>query len=682
MPPQPPLMRIAAVPGAINLTVDDLALTDIVGIANGGPQIAQTTLEELQAFFVANDATPVANYAALIALTARPAYVLLEGYLTLADGGGGIFVWVANSATTADSGLVVQCTSGPAGRYKRLFSGSISPKWFGCALGGANDSVQFAKVIAAGYAIDASNCVLPVKNLNITSATTCPGIYSDGTGSFTVPTGSVYPDLTFNISKDDFYLKNLSWTMPISGTSTRPAFDRAAYFRVSNGSTGKRWRVEKCRFVGGNGAFSFAGVCQDVRVLDSTFEDTWTDTVDLNAPINCIVDGNIFKRGCLWDGAGVLAISGSSVLGPTENLIITNNVFQDGGINNPANLQDAIDMYGIAIRNCVIGNNVIDNCGSGMELKTSQGTPTPSPDVYNNFNISGNVIRLVQAKSGISLNLTSPVPALTDRTGRVKISGNFITSDTMPAHSDSFFGLGVTGAYWDLDISDNKLLNLNRGVQLGSTAAGAGATSRRVTISSNIMECADICIQGAGVASSEIDELRILDNNMRSNFDKAMRLLSITMNGLIIKGNYAESQTQAALEMSDAHDGEVFGNILIGARNAVILNSDAFAACSNIKIQRNSVTTHTVNALDAFLISTGTGISILNNSVDVPVAKRVVSGAGTYISAGNTRGTVAADPSATTAGSLGDIFLDSTAATAGWRCTTAGNVGAATYTVI
>jgi hypothetical protein len=40
----------------------------------------------------------------------------------------------------------------------------------------------------------------------------------------------------------------------------------------------------------------------------------------------------------------------------------------------------------------------------------------------------------------------------------------------------------------------------------------------------------------------------------------------------------------------------------------------------------------------------------------------------------------AANPTGTAGGARGDTFSDSTAATAGWRCTTAGAAGVAVYT--
>ena len=70
------------------------------------------------------------NIIALKALINRPSAVILEGKNTPNDGSGGIFYWSAGDNSTADDVLIIQCTSGPAGRYKRLFDNEINAAWF------------------------------------------------------------------------------------------------------------------------------------------------------------------------------------------------------------------------------------------------------------------------------------------------------------------------------------------------------------------------------------------------------------------------------------------------------------------------------------------------------------------------------------------------------------------------
>jgi parallel beta-helix repeat protein len=75
----------------------------------------------------------VPTIAELKALTTRPAVVELTGIAA------GIFNWYAADATTADDGTVVQCTSGPVGRYIRVYNGPLDVRWFGATGDGSTD---------------------------------------------------------------------------------------------------------------------------------------------------------------------------------------------------------------------------------------------------------------------------------------------------------------------------------------------------------------------------------------------------------------------------------------------------------------------------------------------------------------------------------------------------------------
>lgn len=82
--------------------------------------------DSIAAALGADAATSVADLAALKALTKRPEVVTVE-----TGQAKGVWQWEAGSSTTADDVLVVQCTSGTAGRYKRIYDGALYFEWFG-----------------------------------------------------------------------------------------------------------------------------------------------------------------------------------------------------------------------------------------------------------------------------------------------------------------------------------------------------------------------------------------------------------------------------------------------------------------------------------------------------------------------------------------------------------------------
>lgn len=79
---------------------------------------------------------------------------VLGGWYLNGDGGGGQFIWDANSVLTPNDGTIVQANAGGIGRWLRLLEDSkISVKWFG-AKGDAiqDDSALIQKAIDFAYA--------------------------------------------------------------------------------------------------------------------------------------------------------------------------------------------------------------------------------------------------------------------------------------------------------------------------------------------------------------------------------------------------------------------------------------------------------------------------------------------------------------------------------------------------
>jgi hypothetical protein len=117
---------------------------------NDGFEITQSSatkgaLASQLATYIATKAvsTAVENLAALKALTTRPDVVTVK-----TGQAAGQWQWVSGSSTTADDALVVNPTSGTAGRYKRIYSGAVDVTWWG-ASGGASAATNVTAIQAA-----------------------------------------------------------------------------------------------------------------------------------------------------------------------------------------------------------------------------------------------------------------------------------------------------------------------------------------------------------------------------------------------------------------------------------------------------------------------------------------------------------------------------------------------------
>jgi len=75
--------------------------------------------------------------------------VSVAGYYAVGDGGGGEFYWSPGSTATDNGGTIIKATAVTTGRWLRIFSGSLSVKWFGAKGDGTtDDSAAFHLAIA------------------------------------------------------------------------------------------------------------------------------------------------------------------------------------------------------------------------------------------------------------------------------------------------------------------------------------------------------------------------------------------------------------------------------------------------------------------------------------------------------------------------------------------------------
>lgn len=131
----------------------------------------------------------VENLAALKALTSRPESVVVE-----TGQAAGLWQWEAGSSTTADDALVVQCTSGTAGRYKRVYDGDMYATWFG----------------ASPSATGEEN-VVAIKALIVASAAArCRGVVSTGTYEVS---GEIDTVSNLHLVFDNAVLKPVGWSV-------------------------------------------------------------------------------------------------------------------------------------------------------------------------------------------------------------------------------------------------------------------------------------------------------------------------------------------------------------------------------------------------------------------------------------------------------------------------------------
>lgn len=117
--------------------------------------------------------TVLANIAALRLLAVNPSInILLNGYYTNGDGGGGYFrpVSGASSGTYVDNGgsIIVPTGGDGSSAWIRIFSGPINVKWFGAKGDGISDDISYiTNAISSMSAAGGGTLFFPIGTYNI-----------------------------------------------------------------------------------------------------------------------------------------------------------------------------------------------------------------------------------------------------------------------------------------------------------------------------------------------------------------------------------------------------------------------------------------------------------------------------------------------------------------------------------
>ena len=76
--------------------------------------------------------------------------VIVQGYNTVGDGGGGEFYWDSTSTATADDGITIQATGVSTGRWIRIYTGSVFVDWFGSTTTGTQAALNYLDSLGGG----------------------------------------------------------------------------------------------------------------------------------------------------------------------------------------------------------------------------------------------------------------------------------------------------------------------------------------------------------------------------------------------------------------------------------------------------------------------------------------------------------------------------------------------------
>jgi hypothetical protein len=538
-------------------------------------------------------------------------------------------------------------------------------------LGAADDTGRMNIVLAAAgaHAVDISGCTIPTHGIVVGAAASCPGIFSDGSGSFTCSSEATSRTYLVQVFKSDFYVDRCNFAGPVSSTrGLAPACGKLLSFDGVAAET-DRLRLTNCRFKGAGTAVILNNTngCGYVEITGNIISDTWGDATICQVPRQLVFSNNLIHNcgvdPAATDSACHFTTQFSTV--PSQNLVVTNNIVKDCCIGFT---QEAFDLYGLNLRNAVFANNIIDGVGyGGFEFKADRKGMLPN--TYGDVLIANNVVNFVEGGTGIGVALNnsgSPDHYMT----RFKIVGNYFLCDG--AGSPRANGINV-GPQDNVDIIGNTFQNIRSGIQVNA-AGTTREVARNVVIQSNTIN-----VSGAGIfcPARSISSLVIIGNSIVAG-EQAFRCTGARVSHLVCTGNHLETRALigCAVELANIQTGRILYNTLVATGSGLMVGG---APSTDLQLRQNDVN---VAAGDAFVVRVSGTVLISDNVCSLAAGSRIVSGSGTYSAVNNSRGVSAEDPTGTLAGSIGDIVWQAGLAAGagrGWICTVPGGIGEAVY---
>lgn len=263
--------------------------------------------------------TTVATLAALKALTSRPLIVHMQGFTTAGDGGGGTFVWYAGDATTPSDAMVVQCTAGAAGRYKRLWDlKALVPEWFGAKGDGVTDdttaftnAATFNATLLAFAPLHAARKYLTI-GITINNLPVIDGL---GTGEFVSAASMNGQTKLFSYTANGTVLiQNLKATLPLYMQAATPSSGGGGGLLATLPTSGTVAGVTVLNVSvvgGGHNAFDLHGTSN--IVFENVFVDRcWANGIYFTSAQDTITERThtVTLRNCYVRAAGHIGIIG------------------------------------------------------------------------------------------------------------------------------------------------------------------------------------------------------------------------------------------------------------------------------------------------------------------------------------------------------------------------------------
>jgi hypothetical protein len=380
--------------------------------------------------------------------------VIVNGYSTIGDGGGGEFYWDVASTATANGGTIFASDAGGTGRFLSFDSGSVNVLRFGAVGDGvADDTAEIQAALDTDRDVEIPLGKTFLVDGDLRNGTNFQRIY--GGGCIKKKAGNVKPIFYLLDESDGVHFDNIE----IDGT--------LASFTVGNatpailGYLAKSLTVTNCYLRDNADAGIKLRDSAGLIAIGNRFYKTKNNGIELRSYINdprtgspyvgtrpeiqgnIKIVGNHFNRiddggHGAGDGCGITfdSVNGSY---PYKNVTIEGNTFVDTlrciWTENNITGSEAVNVsiVGNTLLGCVSGAGTIE-CKDGIGLIGIKGAVISGNTIRNISNIVS-----VGDTTGITISGSLGVTVVTD----VTITNNIIIDDTAAANRNDY-GIRVT----------------------------------------------------------------------------------------------------------------------------------------------------------------------------------------------------------------------------------------------
>jgi hypothetical protein len=251
--------------------------------------------------------------------------MILTGYYTEGDGGGGPFYWNAASVAADNGGTIIAPTGVSTGRWYRLYDGVLNVRWFGAKGDNVNDDTPAFTSCITLLGSTGGEIFVPPGSYSVTTIdlSSAKSIILSGTTSFGA--GAAVSTEIISAIATGFPVINCQSSSGLKITNLFIYATNSSHTgNVIDASSSAYFKMNDCYAQGGGSSNSALSIInsQDIALINSHFAGNASYNIQ-GKSISTDVCNGVLITGSVFHSASV-----AHIFNPGEGWVISGNVFE------------------------------------------------------------------------------------------------------------------------------------------------------------------------------------------------------------------------------------------------------------------------------------------------------------------------------------------------------------------